>query len=177
VRGFVELHGGAVEARSGGPGAGAEFVVQLPLAAAWPPAHAVAPAALAAVPLRILVIEDSVDAAETLRDVLVEMGHDVAIARDGAAGVAIARRSPPDVVLCDVGLPGLDGYAVARALRADGGSRATLVALTGYASPEDRKRATAAGFDHHLAKPADLEKLVDLLARISPRQGEVVREG
>jgi two-component system CheB/CheR fusion protein len=175
VRGFVVLHGGTVEARSDGPGKGTELVVRLPLAAApLPAAPDASTASPAPLPLRILVIEDNADSAETLRDALAEVGHEVAIARNGTEGIASARRLGPDVVLCDVGLPGLDGYAVARALRADGGPAVALIALTGYASPEDRRRAIAAGFDHHLAKPADLEKLVDLLARVSARKGEVV---
>jgi signal transduction histidine kinase/CheY-like chemotaxis protein len=177
VRGFVALHGGSVEARSDGPGTGAEFLVRLPLGGAPLPAAADASSAPAPVPLRVLVIEDNVDSAETLRDALADAGHEVSIARDGAEGVASARRWAPDVVLCDVGLPGLDGYAVARALRADGGRRVALIALTGYASPEDRRRAAAAGFDHHLAKPADLDELVGLLARVSARNREIVRGG
>jgi two-component system CheB/CheR fusion protein len=171
VRAFAELHGGSVEARSEGAGRGAEFVVRLPLSRAPREAAGEAPRSPPPLPLRILVVEDNADAAETLRDALAESGHDVAIARDGEAGVAEARRSRPDVVLCDVGLPGLDGYGVARALCAEGSARPTLIALTGYASPDDRRRATAAGFDHHLAKPADLPRLLELLARVSPRPG------
>jgi len=119
-----------------------------------------------AAPRRCLVIEDNVDAAESLGMLLELIGHQADVAFDGAAGLAAARRLPPDVVLCDIGLPGaLDGYAVARAFRADPDLRAAfLIALTGYGREEDRKRALEAGFDTHLTKPADLDDLRRLLA-------------
>jgi CheY-like chemotaxis protein len=112
------------------------------------------------------VIEDNVDAAESLGLLLELIGHQADVAFDGAAGLAAARRRVPDVVLCDIGLPGaLDGYAVARAFRADPELRpAFLIALTGYGREEDRRRALEAGFDTHLTKPADLEDLKRLLA-------------
>jgi two-component system CheB/CheR fusion protein len=116
------------------------------------------------VPKRVLVVDDNADAAESLADVLQLDGHRVEVARDGRAAIARARELRPDVVLCDVGLPDLDGYAVARAIRADPALRATrLVALSGYAQPEDRERAREAGFDAHLAKPPRLDELADLL--------------
>ena len=119
-------------------------------------------------PLRILVIEDHRDAAESLRDVLVFMGHEARIALDGTAGLAAARELRPDVVLCDIGLPDLDGYAVARELRADAHCAASvLVALSGYADPEDRAKAREAGFDHYLVKPPEIQGLRDLLARVA----------
>jgi PAS domain S-box-containing protein len=164
VKGFVELHGGTVAARSEGAGRGATFTVTLPLAepqvAAPPPEQR----ASAAERLDILVVEDGEDAAATLGDLLELAGHRVRIARDGRSGVELARRSPPDLVLCDLGLPDLDGFGVARALRADPALRGTrLVALSGYALPEDRVRSAEAGFDAHLAKPAQLADLELLL--------------
>jgi CheY-like chemotaxis protein len=120
------------------------------------------------------VIEDNEDAAAMLRDVLVFEGHEVLVVADGREGLDVAAREAPDVVLCDIGLPTLDGYEVARRLRA-AGNAAMLVALTGYASSEDAERARQAGFDHHLPKPTDPRELVRLLAsgptcRGSPRR-------
>jgi CheY-like chemotaxis protein len=118
--------------------------------------------------LRILIIEDNLDAAETLRDLLALFGHDAEIAHSGRAGVDLARRRPPDVVLCDIGLPEMDGYAVARELRADPSTAPIhLVALTGYGRDTDRDRAAEAGFDLHLVKPVGPELLQSLLAGIA----------
>jgi two-component system CheB/CheR fusion protein len=115
------------------------------------------------------VIEDNVDAANSLRDVLTLKGHQVAVAYSGPEGLAKARELLPDVVLCDIGLPGIDGYEVARALRADDAHKGILlVALSGYALAQDVQRATAAGFNHHLAKPPSLEKLEPILASSVP---------
>jgi two-component system CheB/CheR fusion protein len=167
ARGLVELHGGTIAARSEGVGRGAEFVVRLPLAAAAPrpgPARAPASAARPATPRRILVVDDSEDAAEALRDVLRLAGHEVELALDGPAGVALARAWRPDVVLCDVGMPGMTGYDVARALRADPALAGTLVvALTGFGTAEDQQRAQDAGFDRHIVKPVALAALERLL--------------
>jgi CheY-like chemotaxis protein len=114
--------------------------------------------------LRVLVIEDNPDAAETLGDLLAMFGHQAEIAHTGADGVDVARRRPPDVVLCDIGLPEMDGYAVARELRADPlTAPIRLVALTGYGRETDRDRAAAAGFDLHLVKPVGPEMLKLLL--------------
>jgi len=162
ARSIVELHGGTLTASSDGPGRGAEFTVSLPLTAlapASPPAEPPPPARR----VRVLVIEDNEDSAAGLREFLELHGHQAAVARDGLSGLAAAREWDPDVVFCDVGLPGLDGYEVARRLRA-GGSRARLIALTGYARSADIERARRAGFDDHLAKPADLERLAASLA-------------
>jgi CheY-like chemotaxis protein len=114
----------------------------------------------------ILVVEDDPDAAETLRMFLGFFGHSVTVAHDGAEALEQARKTNPDVVLCDIGLPGgMDGYAVAQALRnLPGLQGAHLVAMTGYSRDEDRRRALAAGFDTHLAKPADPEALRRLVA-------------
>ncbi len=167
VRGIVELHGGAVRARSGGPGRGAELDVELPIAE--PPARSGTsppPEGRSKGAKRVLLVEDNEDAASSLRDVLeLSAGHEVRIAADGQRGLEAARALHPDVILCDLGLPVLDGYEVARRLRADGALRgATLVALSGYASPEDVERSRAAGFDHHVAKPPDLPALFRLIA-------------
>ncbi len=114
--------------------------------------------------LRVLVIEDNADAAETLGDLLALFGHQAQIAHTGADGVDVARRHPPDVVLCDIGLPEMDGYAVARELRADPlTAPIRLVALTGYGRESDRDLAAAAGFDLHLVKPVGPEVLRLLL--------------
>jgi CheY-like chemotaxis protein len=116
-------------------------------------------------PRRCLLIEDHVDAAESLAMLLELIGHEVEVAFDGASGLAKAHASSPEVVLCDIGLPGMDGYAVARALRAaPETSTAFLIALTGYGQDDDRRRALEAGFDAHLIKPVDLEALRRLLA-------------
>jgi two-component system CheB/CheR fusion protein len=173
VKGLVELHGGTVEARSGGKGAGSEFVVRLPRAG--PPAvpRATAPDARPH-PRRILVVDDNLDGAESLRDILAIEGHTVAVAHDGARGVEQAREFRPDVVFCDIGLPGMDGYEVARALREDpSGREAFLVALTGYALPEDQRRARDAGFDAHLSKPTSIEQIREVVAR-APERGPVL---
>jgi CheY-like chemotaxis protein len=115
--------------------------------------------------LRVLVIEDNHDAAETLRDLLALFGHQAEIAPTGQAGIDLARRRPPNVVLCDIGLPEMDGYAVARKLRADPQTALIrLVALTGYGRESDQRRAAEAGFDVHLVKPVEPELLKRLLA-------------
>ncbi len=161
---------------SAGPGAGAEFTVRLPLALAEPPAEA--PQARhvreGGARRRVLVVEDNVDAAESLRVLLELCGHTVAVAHSGSEGVETARRFGPDLILCDIGLPEMDGYAVARTLRGDPTLRTTqLVALSGYAAPEDVAKAREAGFDAHLAKPPSLEKLDEILN--APRGDTVSR--
>jgi PAS domain S-box-containing protein len=165
AKGLVELHGGDITARSAGLGQGAEFVVRLPLA--MDDAVAPRPAATAGKGRRrVLIIEDNVDAADSLRDVLAFGEHDVEVAYDGPQGMAKAKEFRPDVVFCDIGLPGMDGFEVARSFRADEALKGVfLVALSGYALPEDVARAQAAGFDRHLAKPPSLEKLEEILAQ------------
>ena len=166
VKGLVELHGGAVRARSDGPGRGSEFFVLLPLAPA-PPACAAAPRRAEASGGRlVLIIDDNVDTCESLSVALGLTGHRVRTAFDGKTGMVSARELKPDVVLCDIGLPDIDGYAVARTLRADETLRSTrLIALSGYARPEDRKRAQEAGFDAHIAKPPELDELTEMLVK------------
>jgi signal transduction histidine kinase len=163
TKGLVELHGGEVAASSEGLGLGAEFVVRLPLvpapaeqgvAAAWRPSRR----------RRVLVIEDNLDAADSLREALELGDHEVAVAYNGPEGIAKARAFQPEVVFCDIGLPGMDGYDVARAFRADDALRTVmLVALSGYAGPAEVRRAIEAGFDKHLAKPPRLQALEEIL--------------
>jgi signal transduction histidine kinase/CheY-like chemotaxis protein len=157
VKGLVELHGGRIEARSEGTGHGTEMKIILPLSDGPVPVPTLIPPPTltpAPVPRRILIIEDNADAADTLQEILQRRGHTAEVARDGEQGIAKARAFRPDVVLCDIGLPGIDGFGVARAIRADPlVSRTYLVALTGYALPDDQRRAHEAGFDRHIAKP------------------------
>jgi two-component system CheB/CheR fusion protein len=120
--------------------------------------------ARAATARRVLIIEDIQDAADTLRDLLALLGCEVEIARSGRTGVELARTMQPDVVLCDIGLPGMDGYQVAAALREDPLTRsAWLIAVSGYGQEEDRRRSREAGFDQHLTKPVDCVELQQLL--------------
>jgi two-component system CheB/CheR fusion protein len=154
VKGLVEQHGGSVEARSEGIGRGSEFIARLPLDLSARPEGERRCATCAKVRRRVLVIENNLDAADSLRELLVLDGHDVAVAYDGVEGIARARVFRPEVVLCEIGLPGMDGYAVARALRAEEGLwQAHLVVVSGYALPEDLQRAAEAGFERHLAEP------------------------
>jgi two-component system CheB/CheR fusion protein len=175
VRGLVELHGGTVQALSRGPGTGSEFVVRLPLAAARPAGGPEGAEAGARAARSVLIIEDYLDSGQTLAEVLTLHGYRVEVVTDGATGIARARALRPDVVLCDIGLPDVDGYQVARALRADPALGSTyLVALSGYSQPEDRRLVKQAGFDAHLPKPAALAELLAILAeagRGRPAQG------
>jgi PAS domain S-box-containing protein len=163
VKGLVELHGGTATAASQGRGQGAEFTVRLPLLPT--PAPAMKPVeSLDPQRRRVLIIEDNVDAADSLRSALEVMGHEVAVAYDGLAGIETAREFLPDFLLCDIGLPEMDGFEVARRFRADPAlGKVMLVALTGYARPEDRQRATEAGYTHHIAKPPSLRVLEQVL--------------
>jgi PAS domain S-box-containing protein len=168
VKGLVELHRGTVEARSEGAGRGAEFTVCLPLTQA--PASispiSIKSAADGACTYRILLIEDNLVGARTMRTYLSMAGHEVEEAHSGTEGIDAARRFRPEVVLCDIGLPGMDGYAVARALRQEPGvAEAYMIAISGYGQEEDKRRSFAAGFDMHLTKPVDLKMLKQLLSR------------
>jgi len=166
VKGLVEMHGGTVSVESEGVGKGAEFTVRLPLeSGVAPTAERTGGARQNGSARRVLVIEDNVDAADSLREVLELEGHTVEVAYSGADGIETARAFRPEVVLCDIGLPGMDGYEVTKAMRADEALRSTfLVALSGYALSEDLAKAKEAGFDRHLAKPPSLEKLTEILA-------------
>jgi len=157
VKNLAQMHGGSVEVHSDGPGKGSEFVLRLPVPAR-PPQPQIAPSAveeLSVPSLCVLVVDDNRDAAETLGDLLELWGHTVTLAFDGAAALARAGETSPDMMLLDIGLPGIDGYEVARLLRAQGHDRVVLVALTGYGQEEDRRKALDAGFDLHMTKPVD----------------------
>jgi CheY-like chemotaxis protein len=168
VRGVVQMHGGRVDARSDGPGTGAELIVELPVEVEDVPRRDTMPSLKVMPARRVLVIEDNTDAADSLRDLLEFGGHRVEVAYSGPQGIERARTLRPDLVLCDIGLPGLDGYGVAKAIRADETLRAThLVAVSGYAQPEDLARAREAGFDGHIAKPPTLERLEEVLGKLS----------
>lgn len=159
VKGIVEQHGGSVSLDSAGAGRGTEVTIRLPQSekAARSVAQAERPTIRHH---RVLVIEDSADTAASLRDLLELDGHEVRVAFDGPSGLNEAITFRPDVILCDIGLPGMSGYDVARAIRSDETLKcARLVALTGYALPEDQARARDAGFTDHLAKPPDFEEL------------------
>ena len=181
VKTLTEMHGGEVEAHSEGEGRGTEIVLRLPLGGseADPLPPAVPPVPQRAVHVvRCLLIEDNVDAAESLGLLLELAGHEISIAHDGPAGLAEARRFRPDVILCDIGLPGeMDGYDVARAVRSDPGlAFAYLIALTGYGQEEDQRRARDAGFDTHMTKPADPEMLRRMLSSLPERPAESSRQ-
>jgi CheY-like chemotaxis protein len=164
VKALVELHGGSVTAASEGPGRGATFTVRLPSIVPPSGRAAARPARAPVVPRRVLIVEDNADAREMLGTALTSAGHEVREADTGTAALDAAATFRPDVGLIDIGLPGVDGYEVARRLRAtDEGQRMLLVALTGYGQPEDRRRARAAGFDAHLTKPVLPEQLAEVL--------------
>jgi two-component system CheB/CheR fusion protein len=168
VRTLVEMQGGRVTAASGGLGKGCEFAVKLPALAggAGPEATTtLEPGERVGKPLRVLVVEDNVDAGDSLSMLLRLHGHEVLVARSGPTALEVAATFHPVLVLLDIGLPGMDGYEVARRLRADPAlAGATLCALTGYTPSEaDRLRPQQAGFDHHFVKPISLDTLLELL--------------
>ena len=163
VRQLLQMHGGSVEVKSAGAGTGSEFVVRLPLSAPAaddadrgqmpPPEQAGVEADAPAQSLRIMVVDDNPDTANSLAMMLRLDGHRVDVAYDGAAALTMAQAMVPDVALLDIGLPGMNGYDVARHLRAARGDELTLIAITGWGQEDDRSRAYAAGFDHHMIKP------------------------
>jgi len=165
ARSLAEMHGGSIEAASPGPGKGSTFTVRLPLAAPVGTAEEEAESDLAATGLRVLVIDDNRDSADSATDVLRLLGNQVECAYDGEAGVAVARRLRPHVILLDLAMPGMDGFEARRRLReeATAGTTPFLVAMTGFGNEEDKRRTRAAGFDAHLTKPVELEALVTLL--------------
>ena len=163
VRALVTAHGGTVSASSDGVARGAVFTVKLPrlLAPATGPPPAITPPTIGR--RRVLVVEDNDDARDMLRTLLALEGHEVHETASGQAGVDLARTLAPDVALIDIGLPGLDGYEVARRIRAHLGRSVLLIAITGYGQPEDRQRAFDAGFDAHLTKPLVPERLMQYM--------------
>ncbi len=169
VRALVDRHGGSVAADSAGPGQGSTFTVRLPLAAATALPVAAPGATAPFAPdagLRILVVDDNVDAAESLALILQMDGHVTRVAHDGPHAIALTRQWRPQVAILDIGLPGMDGYDLARQLHALPGPKPLLVALTGWSSDDDLQRAQAAGFVHHLAKPADVAQVEQLLTQL-----------
>ena len=172
VRQLVELHDGRVEARSAGPGQGSVFTIRLPVARTTVPDDAGSRQAGVA-PCRILVVEDNADARDMLLALLTLDRHEVVTAADGPAGVDAALRLRPDVALVDIGLPGLNGYEVARRIRATESGRAIkLIALTGYGQSEDMRQAREAGFDLHLVKPVEPGRLDEALRALRPTDAQ-----
>ncbi len=168
VKKLVELHGGTVHATSAGPGHGAEFVIRLPplgdTATAGPTASTNGATPVGPRRHRILVVDDNVDAAESLGMLLELDGHDVTIAHEGVQALATAITEHPDIILLDIGLPGMDGYEVCRRLRAEGFANTRIIAMTGYGQDKDKQRAMDAGFDLHTVKPVEFSRLKAILA-------------
>jgi CheY-like chemotaxis protein len=167
ARRLVEMHAGQIEARSQGANQGAEFTVRLPLVRAAQPVMGESsrrPTSESSL-RRVLVVDDNEDSAETMAMVLALSGHDARVAHDGAAALETAASFRPHVVLLDIGLPGMNGYEVAREMRGrPETSKAVLVAMTGYGQEDDRRRSSEAGFSHHLVKPIDVAALERVIA-------------
>ena len=168
VKPVVELHGASVEAQSAGPGTGSEFVVRLPLVDARVASQQSDPATDTATAKarrrRVLIVEDNIDSAESLRMLLELDGHDARCVYDGVAALELVPSFEPDVAILDLGLPQMNGFELAQRLRDLPQTRQSLlVALTGYGQSEDKRRTEAAGFDHHLVKPVDPEQLSALV--------------
>ena len=182
VKNLVEMHGGIVEAHSAGLGTGSEFVVRLPISSQTPQEDSTAGPEQATRPplssgFRLLVVDDNQDAASTLAMLLKLQGHEVQIAHSGLAAVEMAKRTAPDVVFMDIGMPGMDGYEVARRIRQEPDlERIVLAALTGWGQQEDRRRTAEAGFDHHLVKPLELSALDAVLTGLKRTNGLKVRQ-
>jgi two-component system CheB/CheR fusion protein len=169
ARHLIDQHGARIEAYSDGVGKGAEFTITFPALAARAEDVPTAPArtTLPQRQVRIVVVEDNLDAADSLMTLLELLGHRVRTAHDGIAALEIARANVPDVMLVDIGLPGIDGYEVARRIRRDPVLKdIVLVALTGYGRDEDKHTAITAGFDYHLVKPIDPDALHGLVAQL-----------
>jgi CheY-like chemotaxis protein/nitrogen-specific signal transduction histidine kinase len=172
VRRFVEMHGGSVSAYSDGPGHGSEFVVRLPLVKApTPPVAEPAPPQqkLPRSARRVLVVDDNVDAANSLAMLLQIDGHEVQVTHDGRGALEAVAATPPEFIFLDIGLPGIDGYEVARRIRQQmGPNHLVLIALTGWGQEEDRQRSKEAGFDYHFVKPVEPEEWRALLSAPQP---------
>jgi CheY-like chemotaxis protein len=169
VRQLVEMHGGEVEAYSEGPGTGSKFTVRLQasagLPAAAPGAEAHASHERAEQGMRVLVVDDNVDSAETMAQFLGIVGYETLTAHDGLAAVSAAASFKPNVVLLDIGLPHLSGHEAAKRIRTGpGGEEMLLIALSGWGQAEDRQKSKEAGFDRHFVKPVELETLLQAVA-------------
>jgi CheY-like chemotaxis protein len=176
VRSLVQMHDGSVEAKSAGPGQGSEFIVRLPLAArgASLPPDGKMHRRDAVAPRRILVVDDNRDAADTLAMLLKFLGAEVCTAHEGITALEMLKAFRPSVVLLDLGMPGMDGFEVARRVRQEpAGREMTLIALSGWSQEEDRRRSQEAGIDHHLVKPVDIDALQALLMSL-PRPREAL---
>jgi CheY-like chemotaxis protein len=174
VQGIVALHGGSVEARSRGPGQGAEFVVRLPLPKYTDSVREVKPVAQAKpqatiAGVKVLVADDNRDAADSLQRILSLYGYQVEVAYDGTAAIQLDGAFRPKVAVLDIGMPGANGFEVARSIRESRGDVVTLIALTGWGQEGDRRRAMEAGFDYHLTKPVDPGALNDLLVEVADK--------
>jgi CheY-like chemotaxis protein len=171
VKQLAELHGGSASATSQGPNQGSTFTVRLPAIPTPTATSSTSGEQHRGAQRRVLLIEDNADSREMLKAALEMSGHTVYDASDGAHGIETAYRCEPDVAIVDIGLPDIDGYEVGKRLRAlPGGGQLLLVALTGYGQPADRKRSEEAGFDLHLVKPVDPERLERFLARKEQHQ-------
>ncbi|MDA8232673.1 MAG: ATP-binding protein [Magnetospirillum sp.] len=167
-RRMIEMHRGTIAAASAGPGQGSTFTVRLPLARLSQPRPAQPVEGIAPKPRRrVLVVDDNIDVAQSFAVLLDVLGHDVRTAGDGPSAIEAARTFQPDIVFIDIGLPGMDGYEVAKRLRAEHGAKPRLVAITGYGQPQDRERSLRAGIDKHLVKPVYADALEKQLATLA----------
>jgi CheY-like chemotaxis protein len=172
VKRLVEMHGGSIHVHSDGPGCGSEFAVRLPIRVESSPGRPqmIDANISSSCKLRILIVDDNKDGARMLSLLLQRMGNEICVAHDGLEGLESARDFGPDVVLLDIGLPTLDGYEVAKRIRAEPcGQTAVLIAVTGWAREEDRQRTKEAGFNHYLLKPVEPSLLQKLLATVKPK--------
>jgi len=172
-KGLVELHGGRIEVRSDGLGTGSEFVVHLPKSMIVEGHDDLANASDGTAPTRrVLIIEDHSDGAEMMRVLLSHAGHQVEVSNSSGAAFELARRLKPGVAIIDIGMPEVDGYQIAERIRAEAwGDDVTLVAVTGWGSPEHKGRAMAAGFDFHMTKPVDPQALNEIVSRRTRTSG------
>jgi CheY-like chemotaxis protein len=164
VKRLVEMHGGAIEARSDGDGKGSEFIVELPVdrldARSTPAVVGGDETSIGSPRHRILVVDDNQDAADTLATLLKMLGHDTQKTHDGLQALKAAEDDRPEIILLDIGMPGMSGYDVCRRIRQQpGGREIVIIAVTGWGQEEDRRNSHAAGFDYHLVKPVELSAL------------------
>jgi len=168
---LVEMHGGSVEASSGGEGTGSEFTVRLPIAKSHSePRAKTFVETRAPTGRRILVVDDNVDSAESMATLLEHTGNYCRMAHAGTEAIQLAETFAPDIILLDIGLPGMDGYAVCRAIREQPwGAGIRIIAMTGWGKPEDKRRSVEAGFNAHLVKPVEIEMLYEMIEAVPPK--------